>query len=144
MGPDVGSGRRMMLSLGHMPIEPGLHAAIEHTVADTDTAVALGSGDVAVLGTPAVVALCERAAVAAISGVLDDAQTSVGTNVTIDHLAPTVVGRLVKVRATLAAVDGRALSFTVEASDASGPIASGTHTRVVVDRARFLGAAEQR
>lgn len=127
-----------------MPIEPGLHAEVEHTVTDADTAVALGSGDVAVLGTPAVVALCERAAVTAIAGVLDAAQTSVGTNITIDHVAPTVPGRTVKARAHLERLDGRTLLFAVEAADYAGVIASGTHTRVVVDRQRFASGADQR
>ncbi len=127
-----------------MPIEPGLHAEVEHTVTDADTAVALGSGDVAVLGTPAVVALCERAAVAALDGALNPGQTSVGTNVTIDHLAPTIPGLTVTVRAHLETVDGRTLTFAVDASDASGPIAGGTHTRIVVDLQRFLSSAQQR
>jgi predicted thioesterase len=127
-----------------MPIEPGLHADVEHTVTDADTAVALGSGDVAVLATPAVVALCERAAVKAIAGALDAEQTSVGTNITLDHVAPTMPGRTVKARARLDSIDGRTLLFAVEASDDAGVIASGTHTRVVVDRQRFASGADQR
>lgn len=127
-----------------MPIEPGLHAEVEHTVADGDTAVWFGSGDVAVLGTPAVVALCERAAVAALAGAFDSEQTSVGTNITIDHVAPTVPGRLVRARARLERVEGRTLTFAVEASDDAGAIASGTHSRVVVDRRRFVSGADQR
>lgn len=127
-----------------MSIEPGLHAEVEHIVIDADTALALGSGDVGVLGTPSVVALCERAAVAALSPVLDVDQTSVGTHIAIDHLAPTVPGRTVNARATLESVEGRTLSFAVEASDDAGTIASGTHTRVLVDRKRFVSGAEQR
>lgn len=127
-----------------MQIEPGLHAEVEHTVADADTAQALGSGDVAVLGTPAVVALCERAAVAALAPALEAAQTSVGTNVTIDHVAPTVSGRRVTARARLERVEGRMMTFAVDASDDTGAIASGTHTRVVVDRQRFIDGAGQR
>ena len=121
-----------------MSIEPGLEATIEHVVGTTDTASALGSGEVDVLGTPALVALCERAAVAAIAGSLDSGQTTVGTNVTVDHLAPTAIGKRVVARARLKRLDGRTLHFTIGASDGSGAIASGTHTRVVVDRARFI------
>lgn len=127
-----------------MPIQPGQHAEVEHAVTNADTAVALGSGDVPVLGTPAVVALCERAAVAAIADTLEPSQTSVGTSVAIEHLAPTVVGRTVTIRAHLDAVEGRTLTFTVGATDASGEIARGTHIRVVVDRDRFVSGAEQR
>lgn len=125
-----------------MPIEPGAEATVEHVVTEADTALSLGSGDVSVLGTPAVVALCERAAVESLR--LDIGQTSVGTNVTIDHLAPTAVGRRVVARARLDAVEGRKLRFSIEASDPAGVIARGTHVRVIVDRARFAADAAER
>ncbi len=127
-----------------MPIEPGLEATADHVVTEDDTASALGSGDIAVYATPAVVVLCESAAVAAIAAELGDNETSVGTNITLDHLAPTATGRRVVAHARLDGVDGRSLHFTIDASDPSGPIARGTHTRVIVDRERFLrGAAER-
>ncbi|HEY3262120.1 MAG TPA: hotdog domain-containing protein [Pseudonocardiaceae bacterium] len=122
-----------------MAVEPGLHAAVEHTVTDADTAVALGSGDVPVLGTPRLLALAEAATVAALAGHLADGQTSVGTRVELDHLAATPVGAVVRVRAELAAVDGRSLRFAVTATDGSGAvIGRGTVSRTVVDRNRFL------
>lgn len=127
-----------------MPIEEGLEAALEHVVSDADTASAMGSGDVAVFATPAVVALCERAAVAALASRLGPGQTSVGTNITLDHLAPTAPGRRVEARARLESVDGRMLHFDVEAHDGSGLVARGTHVRMVVDRARFLDGADER
>jgi predicted thioesterase len=127
-----------------MPIQPGLKATTEHDVTDADTASALGSGDVDVLGTPAVVALCERAAVAAVTPELEPGYTTVGTNVTIDLVAPTAVGRRVRATATLQRADGRTLHFDVEVTDASGPVARGTHTRVIVDRERFDAAARER
>jgi len=127
-----------------MSIQAGLQAEVEHTVTDADTAAALGSGDVPVLGTPAVVALCERAAVTTLAGALEANQTSVGTRISIDHVAPTAPGRTVKARARLERVDRRTLTFAVEASDDAGTIASGTHTRIVVDRQRFLSSADQR
>jgi predicted thioesterase len=125
-------------------ITPGLEASVQRVVGPTDTARALGSGDVDVLGTPAVVALCEQAAVAAVADALDPSQTSVGTNITIDHLAPTVVGRTVTARAHLDEVDGRTLRFVVEVSDGSVVVARGTHARVVVDRERFTSGANER
>lgn len=127
-----------------MAIAPGLEAVAEHVVTDADTAAALGSGDVAVYATPAVVALCERAAVATLSGHLDAMQTSVGTNISIDHLAPTAIGRRVEAHARLERVDGRTLHFVVDASDDAGEIARGTHVRVVVDRERFIAGANDR
>jgi len=109
-----------------------------------DTALSVGSGDVPVLATPRVVALCEEAAVKAIKEFLEPAQTTVGTRIVIDHLAPTTVGRRVRAHATLEHTDGKTLSFVVEASDGAGVIARGTHTRVVVDRERFVRGARDR
>ncbi|MFN2543742.1 MAG: thioesterase family protein [Actinomycetota bacterium] len=125
-------------------LEPGLEATIEERVTEAMTARALGSGDVPVLGTPAVLALAERAACAAIDGKLDPGQTSVGATVELSHLAPTAVGSHVTAQARLTAVDGRKLRFALTVSDGSGEVARGTHERVVVDRERFLSAAIDR
>lgn len=127
-----------------MPIAPGLEAAIEHIVGPADTAAALHSGDVAVLGTPKVVALCEQAAVLAIAGELSEGETSVGTTMDIAHVAPTPLGRHVDVHARLESIEGRTLHFAFVATDETGPIARGTHTRVVVERERFLRGAQER
>jgi fluoroacetyl-CoA thioesterase len=123
-----------------MSITPGLRAAFDHTVAETDTAVALGSGDVPVLGTPRVLALAEQATVAALDGALDPGVTSVGTRVELDHLAASPVGAVVRVAAELVRVEGRRLEFAVELLDGGRPAARGRVTRVLVDRDAFLGA----
>jgi fluoroacetyl-CoA thioesterase len=123
-------------------IEPGLEARVEHIVTIADTASALGSGDVEVLGTPKIVALCEQAAVDAVDVGPD--QTTVGVWIEVDHLAPTAVGRQIVAHAVLKAVDGRKLTFGVEASDPAGAIARGSHIRLVVDRARFMQSATER
>jgi predicted thioesterase len=107
-------------------------------VSEADTAVALGSGDVPVLGTPRVVALVEEATVAAVAKALGPEQTTVGTRVELDHLAATPVGRGVTAQATLTAVDGRKLAFDVVVHDGETVAAKGTVQRVVVDRQRFL------
>ena len=86
-------------------------------VTDADTARALGSGSVDVLGTPRVVALVEEAACRALDGRLDEGSTSVGMRVRIDHLLPTPVGGEVVAEAVLERVEGRRLTFTVSASD---------------------------
>ncbi|MBI2170197.1 MAG: thioesterase [Actinobacteria bacterium] len=124
-----------------MPLEPGLSATIHAVVEDSDTAVSLGSGDVPVLGTPRIVALAEEATVAAVAGHLDDGQTTVGTEVQLEHLAPTCPGAAVEAQATLAKVEARRLSFVVRIHDDRGLVAAGKITRALVDRNRFLEKA---
>ncbi len=119
-------------------ISTGSSATVVFEVDEDSTAEALGSGDVPVLGTPKVVALVEQAAVAALSGSLHDGSTTVGTNVTLDHVAPTTVGAVVEAVATVIAVDGRLVTFAVAVTHEGSPVARGTHTRVIVDRSKFL------
>lgn len=125
-----------------MPIEPGLTGTVELTVTDGDTATAVGSGDVDVLATPRVLALCEEASLLALAGSLAPGETSVGMRVQLDHVQPTAVGGHVTAEATLEKVEGRRLTFTVHAHDARGLIAVGRVTRVVVEVERFLDKAE--
>lgn len=108
------------------------------TVADSDTASALGTGDVEVLATPRMIALCEEATVKAIAGRLQPGQTSVGVRVQIDHLAPTALGEAVEADAKLERIVGRSLVFAVSVADRRGLVAAGKVTRAVVDRERFL------
>lgn len=124
-----------------MAPQTGLTASVELVVSADDTAQAFGSGSVAVLATPRLVALCEEAAVAALEGALDEGSTSVGRRVQFDHLAPTMVGAPVTAEATLEKISGRRLTFTVSASDPRGLIGAGKVTRVVVDVERFLDHA---
>lgn len=122
-----------------MPLEAGLAALVTLTVTDADTAIALRSGSVPVLATPRLLALCEEATVKAVSKGLDEAATTVGVQVMLDHVTPSPVGREVTAEATLEKVAGRKLFFTVSARDERGLIAAGRVTRVVVDKAQFLG-----
>ena len=124
-----------------MPAKPGLTASVEMTVAQQDTALAMSSGDVPVLATPRVIALCEEATVRALDGYLTEGETSVGMRVQLDHVQPTKVGSSVVAEATLEKVEGRRLTFTVHAHDARGLVAAGRVTRVVVDIERFLERA---
>lgn len=121
-----------------MPIEPGLLGHVKLVVGAADTAVAARSGDVDVLSTPRIVALCEEAAVGAIQGNLTDDETSVGMRIQLDHLAPTAVGQSVSVDVRLEKVEGRRLKFSVSVNDERGLVAAGKVTRVVVDREHFL------
>ena len=124
-----------------MAVKPGLTAAVELTVAAADTAAALRSGDVPMLGTPRVVALVEEASIAAIAGHLDPEFTSVGMRVQLDHLIPVPVGVTVRAEATLERVEGRRLTFTVSVNNERGLVAAGRVTRVLVNRQRFLDKA---
>jgi predicted thioesterase len=115
-----------------------LAAEIVAAVTESDTALALGSGEVPVLGTPRVVALCEEASVKALESSLDPGTTSVGMRVQLDHVAPTAVGHKVRAEATLERVEGRRLTFSVSMRDERGLVAVGKVTRVLVDIERFM------
>jgi fluoroacetyl-CoA thioesterase len=108
------------------------------TVRAADTAVALGSGDVPVLGTPRVVALAEAACVAALLDQLGPEQTSVGTRIELDHLGASEVGAVIRASAGVTSINGAKLIFEVEIHEGSRLIAQGVLTRVVVDRLSFL------
>ena len=120
---------------------PGLSAKVELTVTDADTAQALGSGDVPVLGTPRVLALAEAATVAATARQMPGGVTTVGTRAEIDHRVPTPLGRRVAATATLAEVDGRKLLFDVEVRDGDQIVAQVKVERVLLDRQRFIAKA---
>jgi fluoroacetyl-CoA thioesterase len=121
-------------------METGQSATLQFEVTEADTAAAVGSGDLPVLGTPRLLAWCEAATCAAVADSLDAASTSVGTRVAVEHLAASPVGERVEVTASIAYVDGRLLRFSVAASHvADGKVVgTGEVTRVVVDRDRFL------
>jgi fluoroacetyl-CoA thioesterase len=119
-------------------LSPGLRGDAKLTVTPGDTARALGSGSVDVLGTPRLIALCEEAACVAVDHLLDDGLTTVGMRVQLDHLQPTPVGSEVTAEAVLDRIEGRRLTFTVSASDPGGLVAAGKVTRVVVEVARFM------
>ena len=103
-----------------------------------DTALALHSGEVPVLATPRLIALCEEASLDALAGQVPEGYTTVGMRVQLDHLAPTAVGGSITAEATLEKVEGRRLTFTVSAADDRGLVAAGKVTRVVVEIDQFL------
>lgn len=121
-----------------MPVKPGLAAEVSFTVTDADTAEALGSGEVPVLGTPRVVGMLEEATVKALEGELGIGETTVGVKIQIEHVAPTAVGATVVASVEVEKVAGRRVTFTASARDERSLIAAGRITRVVVDRERFL------
>lgn len=116
----------------------GQYYTSNKTVTKEDTAIALGSGDMEVLATPALVALMENAAMEAVIEGLEDDQTTVGAHIDVSHTRPTPLGGTVRATATLTCVEGRKLTFAVKAEDGNGLVGEGTHVRYIVDRARFL------
>jgi fluoroacetyl-CoA thioesterase len=117
-----------------------VEATLAFAVTEDDTAAAVGSGTLPVLGTPRLLAWCEAATVAALEPTLAAGSTSVGTRVALEHRAASPVGSRVEVTASLLAADGRLHRFTVAARDPEDGrvVATGEITRVVVDADRFL------
>ena len=126
------------------PLDVGRVGTAQATVTEANTALALGSGQVPVYATPALVALLEEAAVNALKPLLEAGKTSVGTRVDVSHLAATPIGMIVRAQATLSKVDGRRLVFDVVAHDEVERIAEGLHERVVVDEQRFLARVQEK
>ena len=149
-----------------MGVAAGQRASVSAVVADADTAISAGSGDVPVLATPRLLALAEAAAVAAIAPHLAPGMTSVGTSASLEHRRASLVGAEVVVEAELTEVDGRRLMFSFIAREsarraggagagqgvgsAAGAdedggedlvVGAGTMERVLVDRAAFLARA---
>ena len=116
----------------------GLSATSTTVVAPENTAAVMGSGDLPVFATPAMVALMEHAAMKAVAEQLPDGQTTVGAAMHVSHSKPSGLGAEITATAVLSEVDGRKLVFRVEARDADGLIGEGEHIRYVVDRVRFL------
>ncbi len=117
----------------------GAAATLSFVVSGDDTAAALGSGDLPVLGTPRLLAWAEAATCAALAPSLEEGRTSVGTRVTLEHRAASPVGTSVVVTATVVHRDGRLVRFEVVAlDDAEQVVGHGEVTRVVVDAERFL------
>ena len=116
----------------------GLSYTATTTVNQNNTALALGSGDMEVFATPAMVALMENAAMNAVAPHLEAGLTTVGTQITTSHIKASALGATISATATLTAVDGRSLTFAITAREGDKIIGEGSHTRFIVDRERFL------
>lgn len=119
-------------------MEIGLTFTSTTVVDNTNTAVALGSGDMEVFATPAMVALMENAAMMAVALHLDEGDTTVGSMISTTHLKPSKVGRSISAVAELTEVEGRKLTFKITAYDADVVIGEGDHVRYIVNREKFL------
>lgn len=116
----------------------GLKYSVAVEVAPQNTALAMGSGDMEVFATPAMVALMENAAMNAVAEFLPDGSATVGTKIDVSHVKASPMGAKITAEAELVAADGRRLEFKVVAYDEKGVIGEGNHTRFVVDKERFL------
>ncbi len=110
------------------------------TVDETNTAIAIGSGDLPVLATPAMMALMENAAMLAVKDSMPDGRTTVGGHIESSHLKPSPIGSKVEATAVLEKIEGRKLYFKVSARQGETLIGEGSHLRFIVDRERFMGA----
>ncbi len=119
-------------------LEIGFKAESTTEVSASNTAIALGSGDLEVFATPAMIALMESAAMKAVSTNLEEGQTTVGTAISSSHIKASGIGAQIVATATVIGVEGRSISFKVEAFDSGALIGEGTHTRFVVDSKKFM------
>lgn len=116
----------------------------EYAVTQELLATRMGSGTLPVLATPAVAAFFEETAAELAAGYLAEGETTVGSKIAVEHLAPTAPGEKVTVTAELTEREKRAFRFRLEARDGAGLIARGTHERVAVEGRRFLLKAQDR
>ena len=124
-----------------MEITVGMKGEVGTLAEREDTAKEVGSGSLLVYATPCMVALMEGAACEAIQEALSDTQTTVGTELNIQHISATPVGLEVRAEAEVIAVEGKVITFAVKAFDEAGEIGNGIHKRVIVNTQKFLEKA---
>ncbi|MCE5221503.1 MAG: thioesterase family protein [Clostridium sp.] len=122
-------------------LKEGISIIKESKVTENDTAAKLG-GDLEVYGTPAMIALMEKAANSSVRDELPEGYTTVGIDMNIEHIKSSPVGANIKCKATLVKVDRKKLFFEVEASDDKGTIGKGSHTRYIVNANDFMEKAK--
>ena len=120
----------------------GIKGAQSVTVDEERTAAYMGSGDLLVFATPAMIALIEKTASESVRPYLEMGQSTVGTHLDVAHSSATPMGMTVVCETELTEVDRRRLVFKVRVYDSGGDVGSGTHERFVVDSMRFMEKAE--
>lgn len=125
-------------------LQTGIRGAGEALVTEERTAKAMGSGELPVYATPALIALVEETAWKSVAGLLEPGQGTVGTRVDLAHVAATPLGKRVRCETELTELDRRRLVFSAVVFDEAGKIAEGTHERFIVDSERFLAKAQSR
>ncbi len=119
-------------------MKPGLSATAERIVGEADTAVSFGSGGVRVFATPMMIALMENSALRAVDPFLPEGFATVGLSLDVKHLAATPVGMRVRAEAELLKVEGKKLTFRIEAFDEVEKIGEGIHERYIIELSKFL------
>ena len=119
-------------------LQEGLQHTSELRVDGSNTAIAMGSGDLPVLATPAMMALMENAAMLAVASHLPEGSTTVGGHIAASHIKPTAVGEAVTATATVIKVEGKKIEFEVQAHCGDTLIGEGTHLRFIVDKEKFM------
>lgn len=126
------------------PLKPGLTGEKTLIVEERHTASHLGSGGVPVYATPMMILAMEEAALGAVDPLLGPGRATVGYHLDVKHLAATPLGMRVTAKAELVAVDGKMLTFRVEAYDERDKIGEGTHVRAIIDVERFKEKMEKK
>ena len=119
-------------------MEKGLTYTSTLVVSEEHVAAVMGSGDLHVYATPAMVALMENAAMLAVAEHLPEGSTTVGAMINTSHVKPSPIGDTIKTTAVLTDVEGRKLTFSVKAEDSKGIIGEAVHVRYIVDREKFM------
>ena len=119
-------------------ITEGLTHTSQLTVTDAVTAIAMGSGDMPVLATPAMMALMENAAMLAVADYLSEGFTTVGGQISSSHLKPSKLGDTVTATAVVTRVDGKKIEFTIQTHCGDVLLGEGTHLRFIVDKEKFM------
>ena len=119
-------------------VETGLTHTSQLTVTQAVTAIEMGSGDMPVLATPAMMALMENAAMLAVAGHLPEGCTTVGGHIASSHIKPSKLGDTVTATATVTRSEGKKIEFKVEARCGDTLLGEGTHLRFIVDRNKFM------
>lgn len=119
-------------------LEIGLKHTSEQTVSKALTAMQMGSGDLPVFATPAMMALMENAAMMAVANELPEGCTTVGGHIESSHLRPSKIGEKVSAVAEVTKVDGKKIEFKVAAYSGETLLGEGTHLRFVVDKEKFI------
>ncbi len=123
-------------------LETGIQGRAETVVNDTNTAAAVGSGNLDVFATPFMIALMEEASQRSVAPYLTEGESTVGTKISVSHDAATPLGMKVRAESRLIEIDGRRLVFEVRAWDECGPVGQGSHERFIIRRQRFLEKVE--
>ena len=125
-------------------VSAGQTATATVLVTESNIAKTMQSGSLDGFATPAMCALMEEAAQAAVQPYLEDGEGTVGIALSITHEAPTPLGATVTAKATVSAVEGRKITFDIEASDGIGVIGRGTHERFVINNEKFMAKVASR